>query len=70
MNTDELRQKLIAIHEGRGKLKALCVKADVDYKNVWKFTTKGVKKIELDIASKLIAELQNQKDLEQSEEAA
>lgn len=68
MNTDELRQKLIAIHEGRGKLKALCVKAEVDYKNVWKFTTKGVKKIDLDIASKLIGELQ--KESEQSEEAA
>lgn len=68
MNTDELRQRLIAIHRGRGKLKELCKKAQVEYKNVWKFTTEAVKKIDLDIASKLISELQ--KDSEDQEEAA
>lgn len=68
MSTDELRQKLVVIHRGRGKLKALCKKADVDYKNVWKFTTEAVKKIDLDIASKLISELQ--KTTENQEVAA
>ncbi|MBY0419681.1 MAG: hypothetical protein K2W88_16640 [Pararheinheimera sp.] len=64
MNTDELRQRLIEIHADRGKLKALCEKANVEYKNVWKFTSDAVKKIDLDIATKLIAELQRQSEKE------
>lgn len=64
MSTDELRQRLIEIHAGRGKLKALCKKANVEYKNVWKFTSDAVKKIDLDIATKLIAELQPQSEKE------
>jgi hypothetical protein len=64
LNTDELRQRLIEIHAGRGKLKALCEKANVEYKNVWKFTSDAVKKIDLDIATKLIAELQRQSEKE------
>ncbi|MDF3127421.1 hypothetical protein [Rheinheimera sp. 1928-s] len=64
MSTDELRQRLIEIHAGRGKLKALCEKANVEYKNVWKFTSDAVKKIDLDIATKLIAELQRQSEKE------
>ena len=68
MSTDELRKKLVVIHRGRGQLKALCRKANVDYKNVWKFTTEAVKKIDLDIASKLISELQKTPD--NQEEAA
>ncbi|KKL00266.1 hypothetical protein [Rheinheimera mesophila] len=68
MSTDELRKKLVVIHRGRGQLKALCRKANVDYKNVWKFTTEAVKKIDLDIASKLISEIQKTPD--NQEEAA
>jgi hypothetical protein len=64
MTVSELRGVLASMLKIRGKLSQTCDEAKVDYFKVWKFATNKTKKIDHDLAQRLITHLNAQVNVE------
>jgi hypothetical protein len=60
MTVSELRGVLASMLLVRGKLRNTCEELGVDYLKVWKFSKNKTKKIDHDLAQRLISHLSNQ----------
>ncbi|WP_264346159.1 hypothetical protein [Rheinheimera sp. MM224] len=57
MTVSELRGVLASMLQIRGKLRKTCEELNVDYLKVWKFAKNKTKKIDHDLAQRLISHL-------------